>query len=155
MGSGDLLKSSSAFIVYQDTMEFQGSLTSLKPGDGYLFKTQKSGILTFNISEIVVTNTRNVPPLHSPPPSPSPLLSPPPSLSQSSPPSLSPAPSLSQSSPSSLSPAPSLSQSSPSSPSTSYATPVAPPPLSSLSGSPGSPSIDPTTVAIVLVVVGL
>ncbi len=44
---GDIVKSQFEFSVYDDDLGWVGTLTSLKPTEGYLFQSSKSGTLTY------------------------------------------------------------------------------------------------------------
>jgi hypothetical protein len=45
--SGDLIKGQHSFATYEPAMGWIGSLTFLKPGEGYMLRAQKTGTLTY------------------------------------------------------------------------------------------------------------
>ncbi len=51
--SGDLIKSQSAFAIYDSNIGWLGSLTSLRPGEGYMLDAANAGTLTFPSSGLI------------------------------------------------------------------------------------------------------
>lgn len=51
--SGDLLKSQSTFAIYDTNIGWLGSLTSLKPGEGYMLQAANVGSITYPASGLV------------------------------------------------------------------------------------------------------
>ncbi|MCB0283166.1 MAG: Ig-like domain-containing protein, partial [Calditrichaeota bacterium] len=60
--NGDRLRSQDAFSIYDAaTSSWQGALTVLNPGEGYLLKTAKNGFISYTGQNIVTNSAKNVP----------------------------------------------------------------------------------------------